>query len=130
MAVLTPGFAEPGEASRILRKLADWLEDATEASGPIKDVNGNTVGEYWLPSTKTRTTMTKPTNEERAERAYRVLLVYLQRIGEQGEPTQQAAINLMTDLAHLYDQYSSGKAGLSALSMAMNHYTTKKDGQQ
>ena len=67
------------------------------------------------------------TNEERAEDAYRVLLTYLQRTDQQGEPIDTTAIDLITDLAHLYDQCSSGKTGLSALSVAMDHYTAEKE---
>lgn len=34
------------DVARALREVADRIEDGLEARGPIRDANGNTVGQY------------------------------------------------------------------------------------
>lgn len=41
------GTALPSEVARILREIAERVE-AGDEQGPAVDVNGNTVGRYWL----------------------------------------------------------------------------------
>ncbi len=42
------GFGAGREVARILRTLADRLENADDDMGPVMDFNGNTVGSFEL----------------------------------------------------------------------------------
>ncbi len=50
-------FPDPvPEVARLLREVADRLESGEDASSPLvlRDVNGNDVGRFYLPSAKVK----------------------------------------------------------------------------
>ena len=45
-------------------------------------------------------------NEQRAERAFRLMLIYSQRLDENGDITEELVYSLLSDLRHLCPQYA------------------------